>query len=72
MCKDIKANGAEILLLGIACKENCLAVRNTKIVDVIRALKDYNVNITIYDSWANPAEVMHEYGLNCHSALSKF
>jgi UDP-N-acetyl-D-galactosamine dehydrogenase len=67
--KDIKINGAEILLLGITFKENCPDVRNTKIVDVIRALKDYNVNITIYDPWANPVEVMHEYGLSCHSDL---
>jgi UDP-N-acetyl-D-galactosamine dehydrogenase len=67
--KDIKVNGAEILLLGITFKENCPDVRNTKIVDVVRALKDYNVNITIYDPWANPAEVMHEYGLVCHAEL---
>ena len=67
--KDIKVNGAEILLLGITFKENCPDVRNTKIVDVIAALKDYNVNITIYDPWANPAEVLHEYGLVCQAEL---
>jgi len=61
--KDIKINGAEILILGITFKENCPDVRNTKIVDVISALKDYNVNITIYDPWASPAAVLHEYGL---------
>ena len=67
--KDIKVNAAEILILGITFKENCPDVRNTKMVDVIAALKDYNVNITIYDPWANPAEVMHEYGLTCHAEL---
>jgi UDP-N-acetyl-D-galactosamine dehydrogenase len=67
--KDIKANGAEIFLLGITLKENCPSVRNTKTVDVISASKYYNVNIIIYDPWANLAEVMHEYGLSCHSAL---
>lgn len=67
--KDIKVNNAEILILGITFKENCPDVRNTKMVDVIAALKDYNVNITIYDPWANPAEVMHEYGLTCHAEL---
>jgi UDP-N-acetyl-D-galactosamine dehydrogenase len=67
--KDIKVNGAEILMLGITFKENCPDVRNTKIVDVISALKDYNVTITIYDPWANPAAVHHEYGLLCHNEL---
>ncbi|WP_016989886.1 nucleotide sugar dehydrogenase [Flavobacterium sp. ACAM 123] len=70
--KDIKINGAEILMLGITFKENCPDVRNTKIVDVISALKDYNVNITIYDPWANPTEVQHEYNLTtikCHTEL---
>jgi UDP-N-acetyl-D-galactosamine dehydrogenase len=67
--KDIKVNGAEILMLGITFKENCPDVRNTKIVDVIKALVAYNVKITIYDPWANPAEVMHEYGLTCHPEL---
>lgn len=65
--KDIKVNKAEILILGITFKENCPDVRNTKIIDVIAALKDYNVNITIYDPWANPVEVMHEYGITCYA-----
>lgn len=65
--KDIKVNGAEILILGITFKENCPDVRNTKMVDVIKALEDYNVKITIYDPWANPEEVMHEYGIKCHA-----
>ena len=61
--KDIKVNGAEILMLGITFKENCPDVRNTKIVDVIKALESYNLKITIYDPWGNAAEVKHEYGL---------
>ncbi|MDI9308948.1 MAG: nucleotide sugar dehydrogenase [Limnohabitans sp.] len=61
--KGIAINGAEILMLGIAFKENCPDVRNTKIVDVISSLKDYGVNVTIYDPWANKEEVIHEYGL---------
>lgn len=69
--KDIKVNGAEILMLGITFKENCPDVRNTKIIDVISALKDYNVTITIYDPWANPAAVHHEYGLICQNELPK-
>jgi UDP-N-acetyl-D-galactosamine dehydrogenase len=65
--KNININGAEVLLLGITFKENCPDVRNTKIVDVVRGLKGYHIKVTIYDPWANPAEVMHEYGLNCHN-----
>lgn len=67
--KNIKVNGSKILMLGIAFKENCPDVRNTKVVDVVNALKDFETEITIYDPWANPAEVMHEYGLQTVSEL---
>jgi UDP-N-acetyl-D-galactosamine dehydrogenase len=60
--KDIPVKGAKILVLGITFKENCPDVRNTKVVDILRTLKDYDTNITIYDPWAEPAEVKHEYG----------
>lgn len=69
--KGVAINGAEILMLGITFKENCPDVRNTKIVDVIRALEDYGVQVTTYDPWANPAEVKHEYGLDCFVELSR-
>ena len=61
--KDVRIKNAEILVLGITFKENCPDVRNTKVVDVVAALKGYNTNVTIYDPWANEQEVMHEYGL---------
>jgi len=61
--KDIKIKGANILVLGITFKENCPDVRNTKVVDVISALKEYGTDITIYDPWANQQEVMREYGI---------
>ena len=60
---DIKVKGAKILVLGITFKENCPDVRNTKVVDVIKNLKEYGVEITIYDPLANPSEVKHEYDL---------
>ncbi|OBQ54101.1 nucleotide sugar dehydrogenase [Tamlana sp. s12] len=60
---DIRIKGAKILNLGITFKENCPDVRNTKAVDVINQLKSYGTNITIYDPWANPDEVKHEYKL---------
>lgn len=62
--KGITINGATLLMLGITFKENCPDVRNTKIVDVISALEDYGITVTLYDPWANPVEVLHEYGLN--------
>jgi UDP-N-acetyl-D-galactosamine dehydrogenase len=55
--------GANILVLGITFKENCPDIRNSKAVDVVRTLKEYETNVTIYDPWANPVEVEHEYGL---------
>lgn len=61
--KGISVNTAKILMLGITFKENCPDVRNTKIVDVIAALKTYGIEISIYDPWANTTEVKHEYGL---------
>ena len=61
--KGIVINGAELLMLGITFKENCPDVRNTKIVDVIIALQEYGINVTIFDPWAKPTEVMHEYQL---------
>jgi len=60
---DLKVKGAKILILGFTFKENCPDVRNTKVVDVIRNLKEYGVNLTIFDPLANPVEVEHEYGL---------
>ena len=69
--KDISIKGAELLMLGITFKENCPDVRNTKIVDVVHALQDYGITVTIYDPLANPEEVMNEYGLKCQNELGK-
>lgn len=61
--KGISILGAELLMLGITFKENCPDVRNTKIVDVVSSLESYGIKVTIFDPWANPEEVMHEYKL---------
>ena len=61
--KDIKVKGSKILVLGITFKENCPDVRNTKAVDVINNLKSYGAEVTVFDPWASPNEVMHEYNL---------
>jgi UDP-N-acetyl-D-galactosamine dehydrogenase len=63
--KEIK--NAKILVLGITFKENCPDVRNTKVVDVIKNLEDFGTEVTVYDPWANPAEVLREYGLTTSS-----
>ena len=67
--KGITIHGSELLMLGITFKENCPDVRNTKIVDVVSSFSDYGINVTIYDPWANPDEVKHEYGLETSISL---
>lgn len=62
--KGINILGSEVLMLGITFKENCPDVRNTKIVDVVSCLESYGIKVSIFDPWANPNEVMHEYGLH--------
>lgn len=61
--KGISINGATILMLGITFKENCPDVRNTKVVDVITALSDYGIEVSVYDPLANPETVWEEYQL---------
>lgn len=67
--KDIEVKGSVLLMLGITFKENCPDVRNTKIVDVIKSLKEYGVEVVIYDPWAKSSEVLHEYGLQTVDVL---
>lgn len=61
--KDIKIKGSKILVLGITFKENCPDVRNTKAVDVIHNFISYGAEVTVFDPWASPKEVMDEYNL---------
>lgn len=69
--KKIQVIDSKILILGFTFKENCPDVRNTKVIDIIKTLKEYNLNITIYDPWANPEEVKHEYGVEVVNELPK-
>lgn len=55
---------SKALILGVTFKENCPDVRNTKVVDIYRELKDYGVKVDIYDPWASKEEVKHEYGID--------
>jgi UDP-N-acetyl-D-galactosamine dehydrogenase len=54
---------AEILVLGITFKENCPDIRNSRVIDLIRELRDFGINVSVFDPWADPAEVRHEYGI---------
>lgn len=69
--KGIQVLGSHIIIFGFTFKENCPDVRNTKVVDIVKALKEYNLNITIFDPWANPAAVKSEYGLDVVNELPK-
>lgn len=67
--KGIQVIDSNLLLLGFTFKENCPDVRNTKVIDIYKALKEFNVNVTIYDPWANPAIAKHEYGVEVVNEL---
>lgn len=67
--KGVTINKAKLLMMGITFKENCPDVRNTKIVDVVHALEDYGIDVTIFDPWAKPSEVKHEYQLTTVNEL---
>ena len=61
--KGIQVLNSNILILGFTFKENCPDVRNTKVIDIYNALQEYNLNITIYDSWANAQIANREYNI---------
>jgi len=67
--KSIQVIGSEILILGFTFKENCPDVRNTKVIDIYKALNEYNLKITVYDPWANPVIVKREYGIDVTNEL---
>ncbi len=67
--KGVMVKDAKILILGVTFKENCPDIRNTKVVDIYHTLEEYTKHITIYDPWANPAAVMHEYGVEVVNEL---
>lgn len=67
--KDIKVKNANVLVLGFTFKEDCPDVRNTKVIDIVNELKSYDMNVTIFDPWANPLAVLHEYGIESNNIL---
>jgi len=63
IAKDQKIKNARVLILGITFKENCPDVRNTRVVDIYHELIQYGTTVDVYDPWADPQEVAHEYGI---------
>ena len=63
--KGLPVLGSKVLVLGLTFKENCPDVRNTKVVDIVKALQGYNTQVDIFDPWIDVAEAEHEYGLQC-------
>ena len=62
--KGQKIEGAKVLVLGITFKENCPDIRNSRVIDVIQELQEFGAEVDVYDPWADPEEVKHEYGLD--------
>jgi UDP-N-acetyl-D-glucosamine/UDP-N-acetyl-D-galactosamine dehydrogenase len=65
LTKNISLLGAKVLLMGLTFKEDCPDIRNTKAIDIYHGLKAYSINADIYEPWADRAEVLHEYGIEC-------
>jgi len=61
--KRIHVEGAKILIMGLTFKENCPDLRNTRVVDMVRELYEFNALVDVYDPWVNPDEAFHEYGI---------
>ena len=67
--KGLNVKDANVLVLGITFKENCPDIRNSRAIDVVRELQDYQINVDVYDPWASPEEVKDEYGLDLISNI---
>ncbi|WP_207425872.1 nucleotide sugar dehydrogenase [Pedobacter sp. SYSU D00535] len=76
LVKRMLSNGiniisSDVLVLGFTFKENCPDVRNTKVIDIVKKLEEYKINVCIHDPWADPIQVKHEYGVICQNGESK-
>ncbi len=63
--KGISVLNSRILILGLAFKENCPDVRNSKVVDIVKTFHGYNTQVDVYDPWIDSADALHEYALQC-------
>ncbi len=62
--RGLRTAGAKVLILGLAFKENCPDLRNTRVTDIIDELRTYNVDVDVHDPWVSPAQAHHEYGIS--------
>ncbi|HLU01400.1 MAG TPA: Vi polysaccharide biosynthesis UDP-N-acetylglucosamine C-6 dehydrogenase TviB [Advenella sp.] len=61
--RQIQVQGAKVLVMGLTFKENCPDLRNTRVVDILKELGEYSMDVDVYDPWVDPAEAEHEYGI---------
>ncbi|GMQ23414.1 nucleotide sugar dehydrogenase [Algoriphagus sp. oki45] len=71
MRKDLKVIDSKVLILGFTFKEDCPDVRNTRVIDIYRELKSFDMEVDVYDPWADPEEVKQEYGLEIINGKTK-
>ena len=69
--KRIQVEGAKVLILGLSFKENCPDVRNTKVIDIVHELKEYNIHVDVFDPWVDADEAQHEYGITPINDIDK-
>jgi UDP-N-acetyl-D-galactosamine dehydrogenase len=69
MRKDLKVIDSKVLILGFTFKEDCPDVRNTRVIDIYQELKNFDIQVDVYDPWSNPEEVMYEYGITVVNEL---
>lgn len=69
VARDLPVKGARVLVSGFTFKENCPDTRNTKVVDLLAHMRDWGMNLEVVDTWADPTEVKHEYGLQIKTSL---
>ena len=62
--RRIHVDGARVLVMGLAFKENCPDLRNSRVVDIVRDLQQYNIEVDVYDPWVEPKEALHEYDIH--------
>lgn len=61
--RRIHVTGSRVLIMGLTFKENCPDLRNTRVVDIVRELAEYNIHVDVYDPWVSIVEAEHEYGI---------
>lgn len=69
MRKDLKVIDSKVLILGFTFKENCPDVRNTRVIDIYRELKNFDIHVDVYDPWASIEEVKKEYGIEISNQI---